>query len=289
MSLHTNTGTYTLLNGKTIPKIALGTYLSNEGECAASVKLALQNGYRHIDTAAYYFNEEEVGQGIKESGVPREEIFVTTKVWNDQHKNVKGAFESSLKKLGLDYVDLYLMHWPISLDPETQKPYADWDYVDTYKEMQKLVHSGKAKSIGVSNFTVAKVRRLLADPEITIKPVVNQIEAHPLLPQPELTKWMQDEGIIIEAYRPLGSAQSVLITNETIVEIAKKNNVDAGQVLISWGVQRGTVVLPKSVKEKRLISNLKTFTLSEEDFRAVDTLSEKYGVQRTVDSEVFED
>jgi len=100
---------------------------------------------------------------------------------------------------------------------------------------------------------------------------------------------MQDEGIIIEAYRPLGSAQSVLITNETIVEIAKKNNVDAGQVLISWGVQRGTVVLPKSVKEKRLISNLKTFTLSEEDFRAVDTLSEKYGVQRTVDSEVFED
>lgn len=129
-------------NGQHIPAVALGTYEAKEGDCSTSVKVALQNGYRHIDTAAFYDNEEEVGQGIRYSGISREEIFVTTKIWNDQHKDVAGACSRSLEKVGLDYLDLYLIHWPISLDPETQEPYTDWDYVDTYKELQKLVDSG---------------------------------------------------------------------------------------------------------------------------------------------------
>lgn len=284
-----NNKKYQLNNGKEIPAVALGTWLASGNDCVEAVSFALQNGYRHIDTAAHYGCEKEVGQGIRESGIPREDIFLTTKVWNFDHKNVRGAFEDSMKRLCLDYVDMYLLHWPKSLDPATETPYKDWDFVDTYKEIQKLLDTGKVRSIGISNFTVAKARKLLADPEVTVKPVVNQIEGHPLLPQPELTKWFQDQGIIIECYCPLGSSETTLVTNDTIVEIAKKNNVDVGQVLVSWGVQRNTVVLPKSTTKDRILSNLKTFTLDDEDMNTLNTLTEKYGVQRTVQDEVFEE
>lgn len=284
-----NNKKYQLNNGKEIPAVALGTWLASGNDCVEAVSFALQNGYRHIDTAAHYGCEKEVGQGIRESGIPREDIFLTTKVWNFDHKNVRGAFEDSMKRLGLDYVDMYLLHWPKSLDPATETPYKDCDFVDTYKEIQKLLDTGKVRSIGISNFTVAKARKLLADPEVTVKPVVNQIEGHPLLPQPELTKWFQDQGIIIECYCPLGSSETTLVTNDTIVEIAKKNNVDVGQVLVSWGVQRNTVVLPKSTTKDRILSNLKTFTLDDEDMNTLNTLTEKYGVQRTVQDEVFEE
>lgn len=284
-----NNKKYQLNDGKEIPAVALGTWLASGNDCVEAVSFALQNGYRHIDTAAHYGCEKEVGQGIRESGIPREDIFLTTKVWNFDHKNVRGAFEDSMKRLGLDYVDMYLLHWPKSLDPATETPYKDWDFVDTYKEIQKLLDTGKVRSIGISNFTVAKARKLLADPEVTVKPVVNQIEGHPLLPQPELTKWFQDQGIIIECYCPLGSSETTLVTNDTIVEIAKKNNVDVGQVLVSWGVQRNTVVLPKSTTKDRILSNLKTFTLDDEDMNTLNTLTEKYGVQRTVQDEVFEE
>ncbi|OBA19409.1 putative aldo-keto reductase [Metschnikowia bicuspidata var. bicuspidata NRRL YB-4993] len=289
MSAQFNTKTYQLNNSKTIPAVALGTWLATDNDCVEAVSYALKNGYRHIDTAAHYGCEKEVGQGIRESGIPREEIFLTTKVWNFDHKNVKGAFEDSLSRLGLDYVDMYLLHWPKSLDPATEFPYKDWDFVDTYKEMQKLLDTGKVKSIGISNFTVAKARKLLADPGVTVKPVVNQIEGHPLLPQPELTKWFRDQNIVIECYCPLGSSETTLVKTDEIVDIAKRNNVDVGQVLISWGVQRNTVVLPKSTKKDRIISNLKTFTLSDEDMHILDTLTDKYGVQRAVPDDVFED
>ncbi|GEQ69957.1 hypothetical protein JCM33374_g3633 [Metschnikowia sp. JCM 33374] len=284
-----NTKTYKLNNGKTIPAIALGTWLATDNDCVESVSFALQKGYRHIDTAAHYGCEREVGEGIRQSGIPREEIFLTTKVWNFDHKNVRGAFNDSMDRLGLDYVDMYLLHWPKSLDPATEAPYKDWDFVDTYKEIQKLLDTGRVKSIGISNFTVGKARKLLADPGVTVKPAVNQIEGHPLLPQHELTKWFQDQGIVIECYCPLGSSETTLVTNDTIVQIARKNNVDVGQVLISWGVQRDTVVLPKSTKKFRILSNLQTFTLSDEDMHMLNTLTDKYGVQRAVRDEVFED
>lgn len=282
MSLRINTNVIALNNGNKIPAIGLGTWRAKEkGVAAKSVEAALRNGYRHIDTAAAYQNEEEVGEGIKASGVPRSEIFVTGKLWNTSHDNVEGALNTTLKKLGLDYLDLYLMHWPFNIDGDEKAKPEQYDYLETYKKMQKLVGTGKVKAIGVSNFTKPILQKLLADKEVTVKPVVNQIEAHPLLPQEDLKAYLTEQGIVIEAYSPLGSAGAPLFKNETITAIAEKNNVEPAQVLVSWAVQRGTVVLPKSVKESRIISNLKTFTLSDEDFSTLNELSEKDGVTRT--------
>lgn len=284
--LKVNTSTVKLSNGVEIPAVGLGTWrASKEGDAYISVKAALENGYRHIDTAAAYDNEEEVGRAIKDSGVPREEIFVTTKLWNTRHKEIEAALDESLQKLGLDYIDLYLIHWPVPTNAATGEFFFnDWTYLDTYKALQKLYQSTKKmRSIGVSNFTIPKLEKLLSDPEITVKPVVNQIELHPLLPQPKLVKYMLDNGIYAEAYSPLGSADSPLFKNEVVVDIAKKLSIEPAQVLISWALQRNTIVLPKSVTPSRVISNLKTLTLPEEDFEALNKLSEKYGTVRTCD------
>ncbi|EGW31833.1 uncharacterized protein SPAPADRAFT_62446 [Spathaspora passalidarum NRRL Y-27907] len=283
VQLKANTATITLNDGTKIPFVGLGTWQAADRDEAYNATLAaLKNGYRHIDTAAIYKNEEYVGEAIKDSGIPREEIYVTTKLWNTDHKRAKEALETSLKKLGLDYVDLYLIHWPVSTDPATGENYKDWDYVDTYKALQKLYKesNGKIKSIGVSNFNKERLERLLSDPEVTIVPAVNQIEAHPFLPQPELYDYLKEKNIIIEAYSPLGSSNSPIIKNPAIVSIAEKNGVEPAQVLISWAVQRNTVVLPKSVTEARIISNLKTFTLSDEDFATLNKLAEVEGVNR---------
>lgn len=281
-ALKNNTDIITLNNGDKIPAVGLGTWQATEKNAAYnSVKAALQNGYRHIDTAAIYGNEEEVGKGIKDSGLPREEIYITTKIWNGDHKKAEEALNTSLKKLGLEYIDLYLIHWPVSSDPETKEAYNDWDYVDTYKELQKLKASGRVKAIGVSNFSVKNLEKLLADKDITIKPVVNQIEAHPLLTQPELTQYLKKNDIVIEAYSPLGSTNSPLFKNETVVNIAEKYQAEPAQVLVSWAIQRDTVVLPKSVTESRIIANLKTFKLSDEDFETLNKLSQKDGAVRT--------
>ncbi|KAF7584153.1 putative glycerol 2-dehydrogenase (NADP) [Clavispora lusitaniae] len=285
-AVKTNTDVFTLGNGNKIPAVALGTWESKGGDAYKSVKVALENGYRHIDTAAAYGNEKEVGQAIKDSGVPREEIFVTSKLWNDDHKNPSAAFEKSLKDLGLDYLDLYLMHWPVSNSDGRKSEEKDYDYIETYKKMQELAKSGKAKAIGISNFTKERIEKLLSDPEVTIKPAALQIEAHPLLTQPELFNYAKKENILIEAYSPLGhsSGDSPLFKNSLITSVAEKYGVDPAQVLISWAVQRGTVVLPKSVHEERIISNLKTFTLADEDFEALNNLSKKEGSQRVNDT-----
>lgn len=284
-TLRKNTKKLTLNNGQKIPVVGFGTWkATGEGEAYKAVKTALQNGYRHIDTAEHYHNEEEVGKGIKDSGVNREEIFVTTKLWNVDHKKVREALELSLKRLGLDYIDLYLIHWPLSIDPVTNEPYKDWDYVDTYKELQKVMKTtGQIKSIGVSNLSINQLERLLNDEEVTVKPVVNQIEAHPLLTQPDLYDYMASKDIKIEAYSPLGSVNSPLFKNETIVHIAHKYGVEPANVLISWAVQRGTIVLPKSTTEHRIISNLNTFRLHRDDFETLNNLSLKYGIKRTND------
>ncbi|WPK24468.1 hypothetical protein PUMCH_001742 [Australozyma saopauloensis] len=281
MSLTVDTNTVTLNNKTTIPAVALGTWQASTGEAKEAVKVALQNHYRHIDTAALYKNEAEVGEGIIESGIPREEIYLTTKLAVTDFFNVQEAFEESLKKLKVDYVDLYLMHWPYAVNQETQER-IPCDFVDVYKEMQKLLKTGKVKSIGVSNFTKKKMERLLADPEVTVKPVVNQIELHPLLPQDEFIAWLKENDIQVEAYCPLGSSQANLIDNETIKTVAEKYHADPGQILVSWAVQRGTIVLPKSVTEHRIISNLKTVVLSDEDFETINNLHKKEGIKRVV-------
>lgn len=283
MAPQVNNQYLTFNDGNKIPAVGLGTYKATEpGSAYNSAKVALANGYRHIDTAARYGNEEEVGKAIKESGIPREEIFVTTKLWNADHDNAEAALDLSLKKLGLDYVNLYLVHWPVG-NADLTKPAQpqDYTYIEVYKQLQDFVKQGKVKSIGVSNLTKLRVQALLADEGVYIKPVVNQIEAHPLLPQPDLKEYLDQENILIEAYSPLGSAQSPLFKNDTIVSLAKKNNVEPAQILVSWALQRNTVVLPKSVTEARVISNIKTIDLSEEDFDTLNKLSQKDGVVRT--------
>ncbi|CCE82271.1 Piso0_001988 [Millerozyma farinosa CBS 7064] len=275
-----NTDVFTLNTGAIIPAVGFGTWQSEDNQAYEAVKVALANGYKHIDTAAIYKNEEQVGKAIKDSKISREELFITTKLWNTDHKRVAEALDESLKKLGLDYVDLYLIHWPLSTDPATGEPYSDVDYLDAYKELQKLQKSGKTRAIGVSNFTQKQVQRVLDDKDVTIVPAVNQIEAHPLLTQPELTEYLQKHNIVVEAYSPLGSTNSPLFKNPTVVELAEKYEVEPAQVLISWALQRKTVVLPKSVTEKRIISNFKTFELVPQDFKKLSNLSEQYGVQR---------
>lgn len=281
MSLHEDTTVYTLNDGNKIPAIGLGTWRTTPPDSAKDiVKAAIDNGYRHIDTAAVYGNEEEVGQGIHAANVPREELFITTKLWNTEHNNVKGAFEESLKKLGLDYVDLYLIHWPLDGEFDDKNATIN-ESIQTYLELQKLKESGKAKSIGVSNYTKKRLEALLAHPEVTVTPAVLQIEAHPLLPQPELYDFAKQHDIRITAYSPLGGDGAPLFKDDTVKSLAEKYNAHPAQILVSWAVQRRTVVLPKSVKTERLISNKKVVTFSDEDFALLNALAEKEGATRT--------
>jgi diketogulonate reductase-like aldo/keto reductase len=275
---------FTLNSGSKIPAVGFGTWLAAPHEVETAVEIALRAGYRHIDGAAIYRNEAEVGSGIKKSGVPREDIFLTTKLWNTKHapSDVEAALDESLKLLGTDYVDLYLMHWPVAFEnvgkwfPLTEEGYfkvADVSPVDTWKAMEKLLKTGKTKAIGVSNFNKAKLEKLLAECEVV--PAVNQIEAHPYLQQKELTDYCRQKGILIEAYSPLGNNLLGLpkaTDDEVVIEVGKKLDMDPGQVLISWAVQRETVVLPKSVTEKRIISNFQDKELPEWAIKELDAL-----------------
>ncbi|EJC97770.1 Aldo/keto reductase [Fomitiporia mediterranea MF3/22] len=248
-----------------MPTIGLGTWHAKAGEVEYAVEIALKHGYRHIDTAAAYGNEEQVGKGIKMSDVPREDIFLTTKLANIDHSNVEAALFSSFQKLDTPYLDLWLMHWPA---PMTQDLKADKgrDWLETWKDMEKVYekYPEKVKAIGVSNFQVEYLERLLKEAKIT--PAVNQIELHPSCPQHDVVKFCNENGIVLIAYSPLGSTGSPLLTNEVVRKIAGNRNIPPANVLISLQACRpNTAVLTKSITKSRIASNFDLVDLTDEE------------------------
>ncbi|KAI0139898.1 Aldo/keto reductase [Hypoxylon sp. NC0597] len=273
--------TFTLPSGDKIPAIGLGTWQSPKDATAKAVKHALSVGYRYIDTALAYGNESEVGEGIRASGVPREQIWVTTKLDNTWHKRVAEGLDTSLKNLGLDYVDLYLMHWPSSTRPDdTKKHYDDWNFIDTWREMQKLLGTGKVRNIGVSNFGITNLEKLLNDPSCKVKPAVNQIELHPNNPSPKLVAYCKEKGIHCTGYSCLGSTNSPLYKDQTLQSIAKARGKTPQQVLLLWGIQQGWDVIPKSVTPERIESNfdLDGWELTEEEINKLNNLPDRFKV-----------
>lgn len=254
----------TLSNGKQMPWLGLGVYKMSEGqEVIASIEAAIRNGYRSIDTASLYQNEEGVGQAIKASGISREELFITTKVWNsDQgYDSTLKAFDTSMSKLGLDYLDLYLIHWPVK-----------GKYKETWKALEQLHKDGRVHSIGVSNFQIHHLEDLLADAEV--RPVVNQVELHPLLSQLELREYCKSQGIQIEAWSPL--AQGKLLDNEVLKAIGAKYGKSTAQVIIRWDLQHGIVTIPKSSNPERIVENANVFDfeLTAEEMKQIDSLNQ---------------
>ncbi|KAL4905836.1 hypothetical protein BDW74DRAFT_167516 [Aspergillus multicolor] len=279
MSVEHTKKTYTLNTGDKIPAIGLGTWQSKPNEVREAVKNALLRGYRHIDTALAYGNEAEVGQGIKDSGVPREEIWVTTKLDNTWHHRVQDGINSSLKDLGLDYVDLYLVHWPSSTDPnDLKKHLPDWDFIKTWQEMQKLPETGKVRNIGVSNFGIKNLEKLLNDPSTKIVPAVNQIELHPNNPSPKLVAYNSSKGIHSTGYSCLGSTNSPLYKDPTLLKLAEKKGKTPQQVLLVWGIQKGWSVIPKSVSKSRIDANfdIDGWSLTDEEVNQLDNLKDRF-------------
>ena len=243
---------FKLNTGASIPAVGLGTWQSAPGEVASAVEHALKSGYRHIDAAFVYGNENEVGQGLKaafDSGIKREEVFVTSKLWCTFHRDPQKCLDKTLENLGLEYLDLWLMHWPVPMNPKGNHPLfpkhedgtrdldTEWSYVQTWKGMEDVQKSGKVKAIGVSNFSVPFLETLLKDASVV--PAANQIENHPYLPQQEIVDFCQSKDIQVQAYSPLGSTGSPLFQEEGVKEVAKKHNVGPGTVLISYqGKQR---------------------------------------------------
>ncbi|MCP8966969.1 aldo/keto reductase [Ectobacillus ponti] len=255
----------TLNNGLQMPVVGLGVWKAKDGEeVKTAVKAALAAGYRSIDTAAVYQNESGVGEAIRESGVPREELFITTKVWNsDQgYESTLQAFETSLEKLGLDYVDLYLVHWPVK-----------GKYIDTYRALEKLYADGRVRAIGVSNFHIHHLEDLMA--HTSVVPAVNQIELHPRLSQTEIRSFCQQHGIAVEAWSPLMQGGGIF-ENETLRAIAEKHGKTPAQVVLRWDIQSGIVTIPKSVTPSRIQENLNIFDfeLSAEEMAQIDALNE---------------
>ncbi len=254
----------TLNNGLKMPQLGFGVWQVSDEQATPAVKKALEVGYRSIDTAMIYGNEKGVGRAIKESNVPREELFITTKVWNADHgyENTLKAFNASLERLGLDYIDLYLIHWPT--------PKYD-QYVDTYKAMEKIYKDGRSKAIGVCNFDIEHLERLLNECEVV--PVVNQVERHPYFQQRELQDFCEKHHIIIEAYSPLMNGKDVL--NDSVVkEIAKAHGKTAAQVILRWHLQTGVITIPKSVTPSRIEENFDVFDfeLTAEDMEKMTAL-----------------
>ena len=252
-----------LRDGHSIPQLGLGVYKVPDAEAARVVEAAIEAGYRHIDTAALYANERGVGDGVRACGLPRGEVFITTKVWDDDHgyDATLRAFDASLSSLGFDYVDLYLIHWPV--------PSRDL-YVDTWRALETIANDGRARSIGVSNFAPHHIDRLLA--ETGTVPVLNQVELHPWLPQRSVRGYDAAHGMLTEAWSPL--ARGRLVDNPVLLGVAARHGKSAAQVVIRWHLQLGNVVIPKSVSAERIRENIDVFDfeLDADDLRAIDSL-----------------
>ena len=260
--------TTTLHNGVNMPWFGLGVFkVSEGGEVIDAVRTAIINGYRSIDTAAAYGNEEGVGQGIREglaeAGITREELFITSKVWNSDlgYESTLAAYETSLKNLGLDYLDLYLIHWPV-----------EGKYKEAWRALETLYKENRVKAIGVSNFHIHHLEELLKDAEIT--PMVDQVEYHPFLTQAELHEFCKAHDIQLEAWSPL--MQGKLLDHPLLVEIAAKTEKTVAQVILRWDLQNGVVTIPKSIKEARIIQNSQVFDfeLTDEDMERISALNE---------------
>lgn len=276
--------TYSLKNGLEIPVVGFGTWKTPDGDDAYnSVSEALKAGYRHIDTAAVYGNEESVGKAIKDSGISRGDVFVTSKVWNTERGYDKtiAAYEASLEKLGMDYLDLYLIHWPA-----IEKQNDDWEELnkESWRALMDLYKAGKVKSIGVSNFQ-KKHMEALKDAEIL--PMVNQIEFHPGWLQEETRELCKELGILVEAYSPNGNGK--LLKDDTLLKIAEKYGKSVAQICIRWTLQHGTLPLPKSVTPEYIKENTEVFDfeISDEDMQTIDEMEYLVGVPTDPDNRDF--
>ncbi|KAG2393826.1 hypothetical protein C9374_003590 [Naegleria lovaniensis] len=284
----------TLNNGRTMPLLGIGTWLSKPGEIEHSIRIALENGYRHIDSAAIYRNEKEIGQVLtalihEEKKVKREELFVTSKLWNTFHakEHVRNACLQTLQNLNLDYLDMYLIHWPLAFAyagddlhkegvplPRDEQGMIRMQPVslrETWEEMEKLVQEGLVKSIGVSNFDLGLIYEILSFAKI--KPACNQVECHPFLAQNHLLKGLKDIALV--AYSPLGHMhEGSPVHHSKIIEIAEKHLKTPAQILLRWNIQRGCVVIPKSIREQRIIENGQVFDfeLDNDEMEAINAL-----------------
>ena len=302
--------TFEFSNGDRIDAIGLGTWKSEPGEVGTAVKTALEVGYRHIDCAAIYGNEAEVGEALtesmKEQEIDREELFITSKLWNTEHKkeDVIPALKQTLSDLQLDYLDLYLIHWPVAYRPDIDNfPEDDDDYlppeeapiIETWEAMLEAKEQGLIKHVGVSNFSSKKLEDLISLTDHT--PEMNQVELHPYLQQDKLLTYCKDHDILVTAYSPLGSGdrpermkkdnEPTLLNNEVITTIAAKHDVTPAQVLIKWAVERDTIVIPKSTNDERIEENFnsKDLDLDREDMNRIRELDINY---RYLDGEPIE-
>ena len=285
MNFNSLEDTYTLNNGVKIPIIGFGTWQTPDGDIAKhAVEVALNAGYRHIDTAAAYGNEKSVGQAIKNSGINRHDLFITTKLWNADHgyKSAKAAIDRSLQNLKVDYLDLYLIHWPNPVDMRDHWAEAN---AESWRAMEEAVQAGKIRAIGVSNFRKRHLDELLKTAEI--KPVVNQIMLNPSDLQPDVVKINNELKLLSEAYSPLGTGG--LLGNETVNEIASEVGKSPAQVLIRWSLEHGFLPLPKSVHDKYIRANAEVFdfNLSSEQMNKLDSLHGVSGLATDPDAANF--